>query len=209
MQFREVETALAHLIGVHPGKRPRFQARLKQLQRMGFPEGINAGKTARATYTGGHLFQMAVVLELLQIGITPERAIRFSRTWWDMIRKGLLLARATHGMAIGIAFHPKDFGGLTSSSEIEEDESVAWRSDGATLFSVDANDYEDAQSTAYQILMSPRAVTLNLSKIYTDTSAGLELGGTSHSEVMSEMDLWQTQSDIFGRPLKIETNGNP
>lgn len=209
MQFREVETALAHLIGVHPEKRARFQALLKQLQRMGFPEGVNAGKTSRAAYNASHLFQLAVALEILQIGIAPERAIRFVRTWWDQIRKGLLLARAMQGVLIGIAFRPKDFRVLTSSGELEDDDLIAWTEDGSMVFSIDPSDTADAWATAHYILESPRAVTLNLSRIYGEICEGLGIGASSSSEIMSELDLWETQSDIFGRPLKIEPSGNP
>lgn len=51
-----------------------FRARLKHLQRLGFPSGINTGKGKAAQYGWRELFLQFVALELIELGLTPERA---------------------------------------------------------------------------------------------------------------------------------------
>lgn len=43
---------------------------------MKFPAGLNTGRGRAATYTVGHIYLIGVALELLQIGLNPERAKR-------------------------------------------------------------------------------------------------------------------------------------
>ena len=200
MQYRELESALAKLIGVYPDKRPRFQARLKQLQRMGFPEGVNAGKSARADYRAEQLFKLAFVLELLQIGITPERAISFVRSWWDKIRRALLLADNSAG-SIGIVFMPKDFGGLTQAGEAVDDEQIAWSSNGAAIISTLPGDEADLIDTAKSIAAEPRSVVLNVSRIWLEIMSEGVLPQEDADEVLADVEAWKGDTDMFGRRL--------
>lgn len=199
MQYRELEAVLAKLIGVYPDRRPRFQARLKQLQRMGFPEGVNAGRSARAEYRADQLFKLAFVLELLQIGITPERAISFVQTWWDKIRRGLLLAGNTDQL-VGIAFWPKDFGGFTHGED-EADEKIAWTSNGSALVSTRPEDSSDLIDTATAMATEPRSVILNISRIWAEIVVNGDLPDEDVATLLSDIELWKTDADIYGRPL--------
>jgi hypothetical protein len=71
-----VEGALAELHFIRPEKRVAFKARLKHLQRLGFPPGVNTGTGRAANYQGQHLFLLGLAFELLQLGLTPERVIK-------------------------------------------------------------------------------------------------------------------------------------
>ncbi len=78
MQFRfaEVERALALVHAIADGKRSAFANRLRHLQRLGFPPGVNTGRGTVATYGVGEVFLLGVALELMQLGLNPERAVQ-------------------------------------------------------------------------------------------------------------------------------------
>lgn len=74
--FAQVERALALTNNIADERRSAFSHRLKHLQRLKFPPGVNTGRGRAATYTVGHLYLLGVALELNQLGSTPERAVR-------------------------------------------------------------------------------------------------------------------------------------
>ena len=67
---------MAQAHDIAEGKRSAFHARLQHLQKLKFPAGLNTGRGRAATYTVGHIYLIGVALELLQIGLNPERAKR-------------------------------------------------------------------------------------------------------------------------------------
>lgn len=192
MQFREVESVLAHLIGVFPEKRPRFQARLKQFQRLKFPEGANAGKTARADYRAEQVFKLAMALELLQVGITPERAINYAQSWWPKIRKGLIHARIRQAPT-AVLFFPKDFGGLTESDDSEQ---VAWTSSGGALMTIDLANAQDTMETASILAHQPRTVIINLSRIWHEIMDSDVLSEEARAEMIADVDDWENNASF-------------
>jgi hypothetical protein len=72
--FGDIEKALATVHHIAPNKRSAFANRLKHLQRLGFPPGINTGRGRAADYQAEHVVLLALALELLSFGYTPERA---------------------------------------------------------------------------------------------------------------------------------------
>lgn len=72
--FSDIESALAKIHRIADDKRSPFANRLKHLQRIGFPPGVNTGRGIAAAYLAHHYFLIAVALELYQFGITAERA---------------------------------------------------------------------------------------------------------------------------------------
>lgn len=74
--FADVDVALAEMHGIANAKRSAFSNRLKHLQRMGFPPGVNTGRGRAAIYYAEHVFLLSVALQLSEFGFTPERAIR-------------------------------------------------------------------------------------------------------------------------------------
>jgi hypothetical protein len=66
---------LADLNGIASHQRTAFQARLKNLHRLGFPQGIGQGRGKAIIYGARELLLMAVAVELAQVGLTPERII--------------------------------------------------------------------------------------------------------------------------------------
>lgn len=76
LTFGQVAHALAETYDIADNKRSAFVARLQHFQKRKFPPGTNTGRGRAATYSVGQLFLLGVALELGQLGLTPERAIK-------------------------------------------------------------------------------------------------------------------------------------
>jgi hypothetical protein len=90
LTFGQVEATLAAMEKIHPEKRKAFYSRLKQWQKLGFPEGVNVGKGTRAEYGATQLFQLAYMIELQRIGLSPERGIEAVQAAWPVLVSGLI-----------------------------------------------------------------------------------------------------------------------
>lgn len=73
-------------------KRSAFSNRLRHLQKLGFPKGTNTGRGKAANYDIGHIYLMAVALQLNQLGLTPERAIHVVEANLALIAAGAVHA---------------------------------------------------------------------------------------------------------------------
>ncbi|BEU99981.1 hypothetical protein [Novosphingobium olei] len=91
-QFAQVEQALADMHRVAPEKRSAFQGRLKHYQKQGFPPGINTGRGRAAVYYVRHAVQLAVALEMNQVGLNPERTVRICTEYSGRIQGAVMLA---------------------------------------------------------------------------------------------------------------------
>jgi hypothetical protein len=76
------------IAGVHPERAETFRSRLKQWQKMGFPAGTRVGKGVKAEYGATQILQLVMLVKLLRIGLTPERAQNLVSLAWDRIRAG-------------------------------------------------------------------------------------------------------------------------
>lgn len=72
----EVERVLMRLAGISLEQSTALVARLRHLKRLGFPPGVNTGKGKHATYRAGELLLLGIVIELVQVGLTNEQAVR-------------------------------------------------------------------------------------------------------------------------------------
>lgn len=75
----------AHLIP--DDRQVALRGRLQRLQKLGFPKGTNTGKGRAAQYGPEQLVWLAVAFELLEIGLTPERAANVVQRNADRIRE--------------------------------------------------------------------------------------------------------------------------
>lgn len=71
--FGELEGVLAGVHGIDQSKRTAFQSRLKNLHRLGFPIGLQTTKGRAATYSPCQIAEMALAIEMTQLGLPPER----------------------------------------------------------------------------------------------------------------------------------------
>lgn len=75
LTFGELEARLARLHEIASAKRTQFQARLRNFQRLGIPQGVASGRGKTAYYGPGQVVEMALALELTQLGLLPERVV--------------------------------------------------------------------------------------------------------------------------------------
>jgi hypothetical protein len=88
LSFAETHFLVGMIGGVHPDRAETFRSRLKQWQKMGFPEGTRVGKGVKAEYGATQILQLIMLVKLLRIGLTPERAQTLIFSAWDRIRAG-------------------------------------------------------------------------------------------------------------------------
>jgi hypothetical protein len=74
--FATLEAVLASIHDIDPTKRMAFQARLKNYHRQGYPINFESSKGRAALYTPGQAVEMALALEVTQLGLNPERLAR-------------------------------------------------------------------------------------------------------------------------------------
>ncbi|QNE04676.1 hypothetical protein [Croceicoccus marinus] len=89
--FGQVEDMLSRQHQIDPDKRSAFANRLKHLQKLGFPPGVNTGRGVAAKYEANHLLLLALAIELAQAGYNPERAISLIMGNLERIAKGCKL----------------------------------------------------------------------------------------------------------------------
>lgn len=92
LAYADVERVLARLNRIADDKRTAFKARLKHLQRLGFPTGANTGTGKRAIYDADMLFQLVLALELIQCGLPPKLIVTVLNDNWEATQHGLLFA---------------------------------------------------------------------------------------------------------------------
>lgn len=103
-KYGEVEAALSALADVSTEKRIAFRARLKHLQRLGFPSGINTGSGKKADYDVATLTMMAVATAMMDIGLAPERIVKLG-TEWSWVSNALRYA-VTNSERVFLVIYP-------------------------------------------------------------------------------------------------------
>ena len=76
LTFNQVEAVFAQRFGIPSEKAVAFRGRLQHLQRLNFPSGVNTGRGKKANYGWVQVIQLMVVLDLIDLGITPDVAAR-------------------------------------------------------------------------------------------------------------------------------------
>jgi hypothetical protein len=92
--FGELEGVLASVHFIDQSKRTAFQSRLKNFHRLGYPLGFKAVKGRAATYTPLQIIEMALAVEMTQLGLPPERAsLVLIRNRWPILMAAEMVAR--------------------------------------------------------------------------------------------------------------------
>jgi hypothetical protein len=97
LAFKGVEAVLSRVLDVPDSRRAAFQSRLRHLQRLGFPTGINTGTGRHARYGAGELLQLAVAAKLISLSVSPERAVALLQDNENSVREAVLTAVETLG----------------------------------------------------------------------------------------------------------------
>lgn len=100
--FAKLESGLANWHTIHGSKRTAFQARLKNFLRLGFPPDTESTKGKPTEFSAWSAYQLAVALEMTQLGMPPERAIKvLIPNSYAMAMAAQMAAEAVHGMIAG------------------------------------------------------------------------------------------------------------
>ena len=202
LAFSEVEIALANNLRVTPANTAKFRARLKQLQRSGWPTGVNTGGT-RPDYGAQQLLELAFVLELLECGVSPDRAVRLISAWWDSARKAFLIAGDQADQEIMIGFFQTRFTGLAVRDGHKD---IGDIDEGAIIFSITGAETPAELSHLRQFLSAPRYITINVSELRRGLTRGLRVAGTESAFVWAQAEAWRLDKDNLGRSLDPRGN---
>lgn len=92
MSYKRLEATLLAHFQINPDKASTFKSRIKQLQRLGFPPGVNIGRGAKMEYSATHLFKLVTALELISAGIPADRATKIVSSDWETFAAGFAVA---------------------------------------------------------------------------------------------------------------------
>lgn len=90
LTYQQIEDVLVRLHDVDDTKRGALRGRFKHFQRLGWPEGANVGKGRRVGYDLRQSLSIVVAFELLQFGLTPERAVTLLQRMKAILPVGFL-----------------------------------------------------------------------------------------------------------------------
>lgn len=185
--FAQLETALATHLRVAEQHRARFSIRLKHFQRMGWPRGVNNGRKYRVSYTAQQVLEVAFVLELVELGLSPDRAIGLVEFWWDDLRRSFLLARDAP-FPIVFAFLRGDAAGLQSDEDRAEH-----LDDRAAIIGIDPGDSADQLRAALTWLASGRASVINVSDVLSGLTEGIEAAYAESALIWAQTEPWRLE----------------
>ena len=93
--FGDLDGVLSGVHQIDSSKRTAFQARLKNFHRLHYPMGFSAIKGKAATYSPLQIIDMALAVEMTQLGLPPERAaLVLVMNRWPTLMAIQLAARA-------------------------------------------------------------------------------------------------------------------
>lgn len=116
--YAETEEFLTLFNGISPEKRATFRGRIKHFQRLGWPPGTNSGKGGRAVYGSEQILLLAVTIEILQFGVTPERILeQLSPSHLGTAFKHALEKRGHFSQSVFYVFSPSSLAGMQASSK--------------------------------------------------------------------------------------------
>lgn len=122
LAYADVEQVLARLSRIADDKRTAFKARLKHLQRLGFPAGANTGSGKRAVYDADMLFQLVMAVELIQCGLPPKLIVTVLNDNWPATQHGLLFAMVSDELfeRLGSFFESPDLAWIIQPEALRE-----------------------------------------------------------------------------------------
>jgi hypothetical protein len=92
LTYRQLEATLRGHFRISPDRASTFTSRIKQLQRLNFPSGVNIGRGVKMTYTGEHLFKLITAFELIGLGLPAQAVAGLVEKHWEPISAAYALA---------------------------------------------------------------------------------------------------------------------
>lgn len=208
--FGQAEAVLAALHGIAGHKRVAFAGRLKFLQKNGLPIGERPGRGKAGAYSFSQLVQIAIAVELLQAGQTPQRASRMVAKNWSVIRDSIFYGVLAGSASVpesdsdkapgwGWVFQPDGLGDLGDRMEIEVE-----RSDD--IQAIRLNELSSAMTVMGASTIIERAARRRLLVINGTALVRLLLHGVTTGLRFAALDdvlddLLEEQSAAEGRPI--------
>lgn len=84
LTYGQIEATIVGHLRIHPDRVSTLRARIKQLQKLQFPLGVNVGRGAKMQYSGEHLFQIVTAFELINVGLPAFTATTITAENWDI-----------------------------------------------------------------------------------------------------------------------------
>lgn len=223
LTFAQAQFALAFVSQISPKRADAFEARLKQWQKMGFPEGVNVGRGVRASYGATQVHQLLFMMKLLQVGLTPERAQKVVLSGWPAFKDAIvetILCRANgedhlHYCLIQLdalselkddpSDHMHVFVDMFTSDEIHEafisdEDFIEWQSENASL--PDETDPALRQHQYLSFLTKNRLATsiaIEVDSLLVLLWTGLVPIGLTPEVFASEIADWERERRARGR----------
>lgn len=88
--YGTLEDALAEAFGVSDGRSSAFASRLKYFGRLGFPAAARVGRGTRAVYGLIDVVQLAVAIELNDLGVPPVPMVHRIAAQTDLLEQAIL-----------------------------------------------------------------------------------------------------------------------
>lgn len=190
LRFNQVERMLHQLHAIGPGKHAAFRSRLQHIQRLGFPAGANTGRGRPAAYSAGQIMSLAIAVELLQLGMSPERAVAALSVEDFPAAIGLALLKfpRTDGWSDAfLLFQPNSLAGLTEDGPAGPEAAFT----SAIFLKHDLREWIGRDGR-----FSRRVTIVNLSEIIDMVISALALDGAcSEDEFLKELGGWVQQAD--------------
>jgi hypothetical protein len=92
LTYGQLELTLASHLHIHPDKVGTLRSRIKQLQRLQFPPGVNVGRGLKMEYTVEHLFMLVTAFELIGSGLPALPACNLVKQHWAHFAAGYALS---------------------------------------------------------------------------------------------------------------------
>lgn len=90
VDFAVLEAALADLHRITSRNRTRFQARIKNLIRLGLAPDAQRGRGKRASFNSNNIMRFASALQFVAAGVGPEDLVRLLASVWPEMRAAFL-----------------------------------------------------------------------------------------------------------------------
>lgn len=189
--YPQVESVLANLHHVSPEKRMALTGRVKNLQRKGWGIGSSRQRGKTAEYNVSSLIDLALAMELLALGISPEMAVELLRGAPNKaIRAGA--QRVGKALAAGLEDGTKEMGRVLANAIVlvlDAPGFASLRDEGAgenMIYSVDASDGE-----MDDLLYGGRRMALvNLNRLFLALSYAVARHGVDATEFGSELQSY-------------------
>ena len=201
--YRELEDFLGEIHMVALDKRTALKGRLKHFQRLGWPAGTNKGKGARVNYGIGQTMSLAIGMEMLQLGLTPERVVEQLGQAGGALSQGFCKAFADRAEKDDPIYYMFDPEALNTLRDAELDKSRT----GLQSMIVSASGLRDALRMA-SMHWTRRIALINITAILTDYISYFSDIGLSSPDALAEpLERWQQlETDRFDRFIGLMNN---